>query len=414
MQTSTPLPLLRTYLSTARRKFYFVAINSLNIVSLACALIGFSIENIVVGAVSVAGLLIGCLAIVATTAVWRRDVADFRVHTQPAPSARVTAMLTAPPRMAASGYEILIRKDRPADALLTSMNVNRALLAGANAALEIDRRAFRADHAAPVAQVLLREFTKRRPVLFNGKKVRMASDPVLDHTGALASVHLQPTRYFDTLMTNDAVALRLTSHRTRREIMNGREFCFPDRMVPPCEQSACANQVGASTLAVTSDDYLVIVEQGPRANMASGMLASSGSGSADWDEIDGCHDLQHFVAGFAGRELAEECGLSASDIAWLKIIGYGRLLDRGGLPQFFCLAQLHCPLSEIHITRSERLLTDGHLPIDIRPKDRSYHAALQAAIRSVRKDRYRIFSSLWWNLELLSLVPEHDIEQAFG
>lgn len=414
MQTSTPFPLLRTYLSIGRRKVYFIAINSLNIISLACALIGFSTENLVVGAVSIAGLLIGCLAIVATTAVWRRDVADLRVHAQPVPGTREMALLTAPPRLAASGYQILIRRDRPADALLSSMDVNRALLAGASAALEVDRQPFRADHSASVAQVLLREFTQRRPVLFNGNKVRVASDPMLDHTGVLTSVHLQPTRYFDTLMTNDAVALGLTSHRSHREIMNGRELCFPHRTVPACEQSACANQAGASTIAVTSDDYLVITEQGPRSNIATGMLASSGSGSADWDDVDGCHDLQHFVLGFAGRELAEECGLSASDIAWLKIIGYGRLLDRGGLPQFFCLARLRCPFSKIHVARSERPLTDGHLPVDICPTDRSYYAAIQSAIRSLRKDRHRISSSLWWNLELLSLVPAHDIGQAFG
>ena len=204
------------------------------------------------------------------------------------------------------------------------------------------------------------------------------------------------------------------SYRCRGQVFDGRALCFPNNTVPDCEQSACANQIGASTIAVTSDDYLVIVEQGPRSNIAKGLLASSGSGSADWNDVAGLTDLQQFVKHFALRELTEECGLKANDVAWCKIMGYGRLLDRGGLPQFFCLAKLNCAFRKIHVTRSERTLTDYHNRIYISEEGRTRYAAIQDAVSPLRRAGDRVFSSLWWSLEMLSLMSPSDMEDAFS
>lgn len=413
MQSSTPFPLLRTYLDVVRRKLRFLFINLLNIAGIVFTIIGFSTQNVVIEVVSVGGLVAGSAAIIISVVVWHSDVEDLRAQSLPELTLREMKSLKIPPRLTASGYEILYRKDRPSDSLLTSGRINRALFSGANSELKIESSRYRALHSAPVAHVLLRPFTQRKSILFNALKVRMASDPMFEGD-SLAATRVQPTRYFETLMTNDSSSVRLISHKSRTEIFNGRDLCLPGHTVPACEQSACSNQVGASTIAITSDDYLVIVEQGRRSNIGQGLLASSGSGSADWKDIGTFTELQKFVKHFAMRELIEECGLVKDDVGWLRIIGYGRLLDRGGLPQFFGLAKLNCTFGKLQITRSERALTDYHNPVDIYGEDNSHYEAIQNAVKVLRKDGHRIFSSLWWNLEILSLLPESSIEEAFG
>lgn len=413
MHSSTPLPLVRTYLSIARRKSRFIAVNAMNGISLILAIIGFSTQTLALEIISIAGLATGCVAIAATFASWRREVDDLRVQYLPPLAARDISNLMVPPRLGGSGYDILHRGDKPADALLTSARVNQALFRGGTAPVRTAESTFHFRPSPAVAHVLLREFTRKAPVLFNARKVRLTSDPVLDEHSALGPVSVQPTHYFDTLVTNDSLPVRLASHRSRTEVFNGNDLCFPGRTVPACQESACSNHIGASTIALTADDYLVIVEQGYRSNIASGLLMPSGSGSADWKDLDGTQDLREFVSRVATRELQEECGLGSADIGWLRVLGYGRLLARGGLPQFFCLARLNCSFRDIQVTRSERALTECHLPVDV-GGDGSRYAAIQSAITDLRRDGHRLFSSLWWALELLARLPEADVEDAFA
>ncbi len=413
-KSSTPYPLVKTYLSVVRRKTHFLVLNAIGVIGLALAVVGFSTQTLSVEVVSIAGLVVGAIGIAVSYYKWRADSADLNVHALPTPSRREMARLVVPARLAESGYVVLSRSDRPADALLTSADVNMALFRGANAALDISRASFRNTCSAAVANVLLGEFTRKKAVLFNAAKVRVVSDPVLAGPAELAPLHVARTRYYDTLVTNDAVSIELVSHQSRQQVFNGREFCFPDGVIPACDESACSNQVGASTLAVTSDDYLIIVEQGSRSAIGRGLLAASGSGSADWRDLQGFAEVQSFVRAFAMRELLEECGLRQADVDWLRITGYGRLLDRGGLPQFFCLARLNCTFDRVHVTRSERLLTDYHNRVDVRSAGNSHYAALQAAVQGLLKEKNKVFSSLWWALEVLARVPEAEITEAFG
>jgi hypothetical protein len=414
MRSSTPFPLLRTYLSTVHRKFRFIFLNALNLASIALAVIGFSTQNLTVEIISIGGLLIGVIGVAVTTWPWYKAVQDLYVQYLPRLSLRQVKSIKIPRRLLDSDYELLLRRGTPSDALLTSMRINRALFSGASSNLRVQKEHFRAPHPAPVTHVLLREFTQKKSViLFNGRKIRLASDLMFNDDGSLMSITIQQTRYFETMVTNDSLRVRLMSNKTHGEVFVGNTFCFPEHEIPTCEQSACANQVGASTIAVTSDEYLIVVEQGRRANISKSMLSPSGSGSADWKDVGELTDLQQLVKRFAARELAEECGLTSEDVAWLRIVGYGRFIRRGGLPQFFCLAKLNCSYEKIRVTWSERGLTDRHERIDVHEGKRSQYDSIQMAVKELRKEDYRISSSLWWNLELLSLVPEGSIENAF-
>jgi hypothetical protein len=408
MSHSTPFPLLRTYLSRAYRKSRFLLLNySLSLAGLALTIIGASAQSILPTVLGVAIIVAGILGTIIT---WYRSVRDLRFRrlddddymTRPKP-------LAIAPRLRDSGYEVLPRRGHPSDALLTSSDINKALLSGQNPNLITRGKTYHAGLQAAVAQVLLKEFTSRSgTVVFNAKKVRLESEPLLDGGRALAAIHVQPTRYFDTLITNNSLSFALWSRRSHSDAFNGHEFCFPGRVIPECSESSCANQVGASTLAVTSDGYLVITEQGRQGLIAPGQLASSGSGSADWPDTQGCTDLQAFVKNFAGRELAEECGLKREDIEWLKIIGYGRFLYRGGLPQFFCLAKLRCEFSSIHVTRPEQPLTSRHLPVYCGGYP-LHGDAIRKDVVKLAKTAATITPPLWWNLTLLSHIQENDL-----
>jgi hypothetical protein len=409
MSHSTPFPLLRTYLSRAYRKSRALLFNySLSLAGLALTIIGGSAQSILPTAL---GIVITLAGISGTAITWYRSVRDLYLRRLDDDSMTRPRSLAVSERLRNSGYEVLTRQGHPSDALLTSRDINRALLGGVQSpALITHRGTYHAGHPAPVAQVLLKEFTRRSgTVIFNAKKVRIASEPLLDNSGMLTAVDVQATRYFDTLITNDSLSFALWSKRNHSDVFNGHEFCFPNRTIPECSESPCANQVGASTLAVTSDGYLVITEQGRQSNIASGQITSSGSGSADWQDIQGYTDLQAFVKNFAGRELVEECGLTHEDIEWLKIIGYGRFLYRGGLPQFFCLAKLRCKFSSIHVTRPEQPLTNRHLKIDCGGYP-LHGKAIRDTVNKLAKTVGATSTPLWWSLTLLSQIQDEDLQ----
>jgi hypothetical protein len=403
--TSTPFPLLRTFLSSFYLTSRFFVLNYfITLAGVGLTIAGFA-QDVTLG---VLGLIVSVAAIIVTFAIWYRAVRDYYIQ----PLAPIKPRdLSLSRRLQGSNYKLLPRRGVPEDALLTSIQINDALFRGVSSALKVQSETFRSRHSAPVRHVLLRERKNKGGVLFNGKKVRLLSDPLLDDNGSLIPTHIQPTHYFDTLWTNDTIDISLRSHSDRSEF-DGRKFCFPDNEIPECSQSTCANQIGASTIAITSDDNLVVLGQSAANVFSKRKWAPSGSGSADWKDVGQFTDLQQFVKHFARRELVEECGLTIDDVAWLRIFAYGRLLDRGGLPQFFCLAKLNCAYDKVNITGSERRLIDYHKPVYY-GGHASHSEAMRASIKELRKNEDLFSSVLWWSFELLSALPEDSLEKAF-
>src|ERR1700746_78167 len=110
MRSSTPFPLLRTYLSTVHRKFRFIFLNALNLASIALAVIGFSTQNLAVEIISISGLLIGVIGVAVTTWPWYRSILDLYVQYLPALNLRQVKSIKIPPRLLDSDYELLLRR----------------------------------------------------------------------------------------------------------------------------------------------------------------------------------------------------------------------------------------------------------------------------------------------------------------
>ncbi len=117
--------------------------------------------------------------------------------------------------------------------------------------------------------------------------------------------------------------------------------------VIPLNEVRISNQVGASTLAVSDDGYIVIVYQNKYNQESKNKLAPSGSGSLDWADVgEEQHDLLSIIEGGAKRELDEECALDDAKDTRPKIcskvrtLGYARLFHRAGKPEFYLIGRI--------------------------------------------------------------------------
>lgn len=219
--------------------------------------------------------------------------------------------------------------------------------------------------AAIAPYVLRRSSQGRWP--FNGPNVSLATDLTTDAVESSAEVLMREGDFFSALCSNELTGWVLTC--------DGESFDFWDRFVfdsrgrfSALNTSELNNGVGVSTLAITSDDMLVITLQSSRSQTSAGLWAPSGSGALEpRDVVRGGTVLVTTAAGKgAERELVEETRIPRQAIGRTEVIGYARWLDRGAKPEFYCVTaltvtarelghhgQVHRPLSE------ERLWTAG-------------------------------------------------------
>ena len=181
------------------------------------------------------------------------------------------------------------------------------------------------------------------------------------------AVQIGRTLYHTSLLTNEACSRVLL--RDERIVCDFRlmyPYMANDVAGSPghlqaLELSALANHVGVSTLALTSDGYLVVHRQNELTQVSQNLVAPSGSGSLDWVDhhLAKTDDFLAVVRYGMARELREECGLdnnsrrggrdwSVKSLAQnTLILGYSRWLERGGKPEFMGITRLNCKINEI-------------------------------------------------------------------
>lgn len=109
--------------------------------------------------------------------------------------------------------------------------------------------------------------------------------------------------------------------------------------------SVMNNEIGVSTLAITSDNYLVIWTQNRIAQSSGGLLVPTGSGSCDWSDIVG-DSFNDTIINSMNRELWEENGRknlcpSHKEIGKTKILGTFRWIKKGGKSEFVGLTKVN-------------------------------------------------------------------------
>ena len=113
------------------------------------------------------------------------------------------------------------------------------------------------------------------------------------------------------------------------------------------EKSVMSDHIGISTLAVTTDGYVIILHQNDKALTSTDRLTPSGSGSVDFSDLRPDSDFRETLKAAAERELREETNLPAGQIGHTEVIGFYRDPGRGGKPEFCCLTRLNASSFEI-------------------------------------------------------------------
>lgn len=184
---------------------------------------------------------------------------------------------------------------------------------------------------------VLMEKLKNKKTFTNDKKVTLASDIYVGTT----SVSLMESRYYDGELTNELALKRIRSRRHHYFKFNGSDLFLDDDLchIKSLSNNALANRIGSSTLAITSDNYLVIGVQGKNNLHNAGKYVPTGSGSMDYDDLLDANNLNRFIIKGTERELEEESS-AGSFIDKTIVVGYGRLIERGAKPEFFCITYL--------------------------------------------------------------------------
>ncbi|NIH86593.1 hypothetical protein [Amycolatopsis granulosa] len=195
-------------------------------------------------------------------------------------------------------------------------------------------------------------------LLFNGRVLGMRGEP-LPSVGHGAPVRLQRTRFFDAQCSNELATLRI-ARRDTDQVFDLRRHLMVDTAgrLRTLAESRLADIVGVSTVAVTTDGFVLVVLQSHRNSASQSLLAPSGSGSLEPRDLGG--DLHEVVRAGMERELCEETGVGRDEIRRTTVVGFARWMDRGAKPEFFGLTELSVGKQDLlgrRPSRSERQFT---------------------------------------------------------
>jgi hypothetical protein len=236
--------------------------------------------------------------------------------------------------------------------------------------------------------------------MFDGQLIRLASDLTAPLGDAPAA--LQLATYFDGECTNemmDQVVERRSSVGSSTVAYDAKDLALDGQLLRDLRSSLCANVIGISTLGFTNDGRIVLPSQSDENARSKRQLAPSGSGSAEMArDVHAGDTLQDVVARAMARELIEECfeGSRHPPRVRTKVIGFARVVTRGGKPEFFGISYIHAPFSSVS---REKLFVQDVSDACVRV-DGASHAVTD--LRHVRKrygDRFSL--ALEINLTLL-------------
>lgn len=180
-------------------------------------------------------------------------------------------------------------------------------------------------------------------VFYNDDKLCLSEDPcdVLDRPDN-HEICCHKGTYWESFLTNE-MCHKIVENINNSEVELEGTHIFPvyihkdrEMRISDITTSKMNNHIGVSTVAFTKDGYLMLCRQSPKAQISSGLLQPTASGSLDWNDwTEG--SLTESVRAGMERELKEETQLldiSDEKIGPTQIVGYSRWVKRGGKPEF--------------------------------------------------------------------------------
>ncbi|MBE5757036.1 MAG: hypothetical protein E7342_04460 [Clostridiales bacterium] len=231
--------------------------------------------------------------------------------------------------------------------------------------------------------------------IFNANLVGLKSDLSTLNT----EITVEKTDYFSNITSNDLIYYQITS-KDSYNLYDGKKITLDNKgRLLDIENSPASNILGASTIAITTDGYLLVNQQNGKNDVNEGCYVPTGSGSVDFNDLnyklvgedkkhllldqkiveneiedylngvknetdfknfykkplpsikynfvkDSINDFSSLIIRAMERELMEESHLTEKDILGSFIYGYIRLLNRGGKPDFFGITFLNLTKDE--------------------------------------------------------------------
>lgn len=308
-----------------------------------------------------------------------------RIYAQDTGNAGILSLRVSPSYR--DDYE---KRDFPELSVLVSRSVN-SLLRATPVTLHLRQDCFVANVGTEIRRLILRRESRRGAGLRDSRKVRLCSDLLPSRMKEECAVTVQPTTYFQSLYTNENIALEVcsTDHPEHLTIHKGLSFAAGGGSLLDLEHSGCSNHIGASTLAWTRDGFVIATPQTEFARVDASKLLSTGSGSADWNDVVNARTLQELVRIAMERELREECCIDDAVEIVTCVTGFARFLQRGGKPEFFGVSLIPLRRDELGVSTSESVFVVDHLAVYTGLQD---HAELIRQLSELKSSRESTFS----------------------
>lgn len=198
--------------------------------------------------------------------------------------------------------------------------------------------------------IIVREKLRGRTA-FDGILVGQRDDLTPEVLASSAVIRISRTHYFDLMCTNymtnwaivPGVGNPLLGWHLSQDPASGS--------LRKLTGSRLSNAIGASTVAVTADGFLVLVGQSNRSESSPAQWAPGGSGSVDDEDLSllssGRTKLRYLVAHAMERELQEEARVNAVEIETTILTGYFRWVNMGGKPEYLGVTLLRATAEEL-------------------------------------------------------------------
>jgi hypothetical protein len=261
--------------------------------------------------------------------------------------------------------------------------------------------------------------------LENADKIRLCEDllPPL----ALPRLTIERTDYVADVATGQVTGTRFVDLQGH-DVYNGLDFAYDPRgdgwSLRLCRESACSNQLGTSCLVVavsasgaigssSLDGAILVVQQGKGNVQSHGLLAPSGSGSLDWSDF--VQAGESFVVSGMLRELLEETwrgsweALVSREGISIVLTGYGRMLHRGGKPEFYGLVVMPRRRFERGIDPTERNFVRGFVEVLVPnlTATRMSEALDEFVVKNEAALSHPLYLSIRFAQQYLRVRPEH-------
>jgi hypothetical protein len=123
--------------------------------------------------------------------------------------------------------------------------------------------------------------------------------------------------------------------------------------LPPLFDARLANGIGTAVVVFDAALRPYLPRRAPRQSVFPGGYHCTASGETVWNDTAVTFE-EIFTANIC-RELEQEVGLTAADLAWIRPVAFCREFLRGGKPQFFFVAQTLLGADELAMRRRQAI-----------------------------------------------------------